>query len=53
MYGCYKCKEFGLEFNRCYKPEEFIEAKTNSRIWVIGLSPAVEKGRTISSKKCY
>lgn len=43
MSKCYKCKEFGLEFNRRYKPEEFIEGKPNSEVWVIGLNPAAKE----------
>lgn len=44
MSTCDKCKDFGLEFNRRYKPEEFIEGKANSEVWIIGLNPAAEEG---------
>lgn len=34
-----KCK---LNFNRKYKPDDFIEGKTNSKIWIIGLNPKAD-----------
>jgi len=42
MKECNKCKAFGLGFKRNYLPQEFIEGKTNSKIWIIGLNPAAE-----------
>ncbi len=44
MYKCNNCQEFGLSFNRRYAPDQFLEGKFNSRIWIIGLNPAVEIG---------
>ncbi|MBC8198141.1 MAG: hypothetical protein H8E60_09675 [Candidatus Marinimicrobia bacterium] len=44
MNNCAKCKEFGLEFNREYKPIDFLEGKHSSEIWVVGLNPAQEEG---------
>jgi len=41
-YTCVKCQEYGLEYVRNYKPEEFIEGKTSSSIWIIGINPARE-----------
>lgn len=41
-YKCDKCKSIGLKFSRNYKPEEFIEGKTSSSIWIIGINPARE-----------
>jgi hypothetical protein len=36
---CNKCNEYQLNFNRKYKPEEFLEGKNDSIIWIIGLNP--------------
>ncbi len=41
--NCSKCKDFGLEFNRNYKPVEFLEGKPSSEIWIIGLNPAEDE----------
>ncbi|MEN0678905.1 hypothetical protein [Plesiomonas shigelloides] len=46
MNICDKCKEFGLRFNRRYKPEEFIEGKLSSEVWIVGLNPAAEEDWT-------
>ena len=35
-----------MEFNRQYKPEEFIEGKVSSDIWIVGLNPAAEEDWT-------
>jgi uracil-DNA glycosylase family 4 len=40
MFVCNKCSELGLKFNRRYKPEDFLEGKPSSKIWIIGLNPA-------------
>lgn len=42
MKECNKCKNYGLIFKRNYSPDEFLEGKTNSKIWIIGLNPAAE-----------
>ena len=42
MYSCNKCKDFGLRFEREYEPTEFIAGKVNSKIWIVGLNPAIE-----------
>lgn len=44
MYKCDRCEEFGISFNRKYKPSDFIEGKLNSYIWIIGLNPGQEEG---------
>jgi len=46
MNQCNKCHEFGIGFNRIYKPAEFIEGKLDSDIWIIGLNPGKEEGWT-------
>jgi len=51
MHNCNKCKEFGLEFNRHYKPNQFIEGKLSSKIWIIGIQPAVDVGWTDEERK--
>lgn len=43
---CDLCKDVGLEFRRPYEPAEFIEGKTNSDIWIVGLNPAADIGWT-------
>jgi hypothetical protein len=44
MHECNKCSEFGFKFERNYLPVEFIEGKANSKVWIIGLNPAMESG---------
>ena len=43
MKICNKCAEYGLKFKRQYNPDEFLEGKPNSLIWIIGLNP--KKGK--------
>jgi len=42
VHVCEKCSQFGLNFEKKYKPEEFIEGKTSSQIWIIGINPSQE-----------
>lgn len=42
MNECRKCEQYGLHFQRGYAPEDFLEGEPCSKIWVIGLNPAVE-----------
>lgn len=42
MKSCKKCEKHGLNFHRRYSPDEFLEGKSNSKIWIIGLNPAVK-----------
>ena len=44
MNRCDKCKDLGLEYKRSYKPEEFIEGKVSSDVWIVGLNPGREEG---------
>ena len=44
MHRCLKCSEYGFEFNRNYKPTEYIEGYANSQVWIIGLNPAIPQG---------
>ena len=46
MNHCDLCKEVGLEFLRPYQPAEFIEGKSNSNVWIVGLNPAADIGWT-------
>lgn len=43
MSTCNKCSKYGLNFNRPYSPEQFLEGHPSSRVWIIGLNP---KGKT-------
>lgn len=43
MKVCNKCAEYGLKFKREYNPDEFLEGKPNSLIWIIGLNPKKDK----------
>lgn len=43
MSVCRKCEQFGLVFDRNYEPEEFLEGKWSSKIWIIGLNPGEDK----------
>jgi uracil-DNA glycosylase len=47
MSDCYKCENYGLHFQRNYQPEEFLEGKKGSRVWIVGLNPAKEPLGTI------
>ena len=38
-YKCSKCKNYGLKYERKYKPSDFLEGKRNSLIWIVGLNP--------------
>lgn len=40
MHTCEKCKSVGLQFERKYKPEEFIEGDPASPIWIVGINPS-------------
>ena len=42
LYRCEKCSNCVFSFARKYKPEEFIEGKTSSSVWIIGINPAQE-----------
>ena len=50
MNRCDLCKEVGLEFSRPYRPEEFLEGKSSSDIWIVGLNPAAEIGWADSTR---
>ena len=41
MHICTKCSDHGFEFNRNYKPTEYIEGYANSQVWIVGLNPAI------------
>lgn len=41
MHDCIKCQQYGLRFKRNYRPVEFIEGKKDSRVWIVGLNPAM------------
>jgi uracil-DNA glycosylase len=43
MHECNKCSEFGFRFKRNYRPVDFIEGKSNSEVWIIGLNPAADQ----------
>lgn len=42
MYVCNKCQAWGLSFKGDYKPEQFLEGKTSSKVWIVGLNPHSE-----------
>lgn len=42
MHECRNCEQYGLRFQRAYGPEEFIEGHRESKVWIIGLNPAVD-----------
>jgi len=42
---CSKCQHLGgYKFEREYAPEDFLEGKRSSEIWIVGLNPATEVG---------
>ena len=43
MFECTICKDYGFRFKRNYEPVEFIEGKTDSLVWIVGLNPAAEQ----------
>ena len=43
-FECSKCKNYGLKYNRKYKPSDFLEGKRNSLIWIVGLNPKGDLG---------
>ena len=53
MEECRKCEEFGLVFRRDYRPDEFIEGSADSKVWVVGLNPAVEPAPEVSALSGY
>ncbi len=40
MPECHRCANHGLNFDRTYAPDEFIEGNRNARVWIIGINPA-------------
>ncbi|MGO8987274.1 MAG: uracil-DNA glycosylase family protein [bacterium] len=52
MKVCNKCAEYGLKFKREYNPDEFLEGKPNSLIWIIGLNPKKDKRFKLPSSLC-
>jgi hypothetical protein len=44
-YKCSKCKNYGLKYERKYKPSDFLEGKRNSLIWIVGLNPKGNLGK--------
>lgn len=44
-YKCSKCKNYGLKYERKYKPSDFLEGKRNSLIWIVGLNPKGNIGK--------
>lgn len=50
MNRCQKCQEYGLEFHRKYKPEEYIEGNPDSKVWIVGLNPAQDSDWTDSKR---
>jgi len=57
MRTCRKCKQWGLEFSRNYRPEEFIEGNPKAPVWLIGINPKNKTGfqdkRTTNDLKRY
>lgn len=53
MQECRKCEQFGLLFRRPYQPDEFIEGSADSKIWIVGLNPAVEPVPEVSALADY
>lgn len=39
MHTCYRCREYGLFFERPCAPTEFLEGRRSSRISIVGLNP--------------
>lgn len=52
MRICNKCAEYGLKFKNQYNPDEFLEGKPNSLIWIIGLNPKKDKRFKFPSTLC-
>jgi hypothetical protein len=42
-YKCSKCKNYGLKYERKYKPSDFLEGKRNSLIWIVKVSAKLYK----------
>ena len=57
LFKCDKCKQYGLYFDRNYSPDQFLEGKANSLIWIIGLNPKGKEGtnddRTLEKLQTY
>jgi len=53
MHECRKCEQFGLSFERNYAPDEFLEGSPQSRIWIVGLNPAIEPNPEVSALQDY
>ena len=56
-FKCSKCKNYGLKYDRKYKPSDFLEGKRNSLIWIVGLNPKGNLGendeRDVTKLKDY
>jgi hypothetical protein len=44
LHGCDRCGAFGLSYCRRYSPEDYVEGRLDSRIWIVGLHPKGEPG---------
>ena len=44
MSECCLCSQSGLCFNRKYAPQDYIEGKRSSLIWIVGLNPKGKLG---------
>jgi len=43
-YGCSKCEEYGLRYDREYEPSDYLEGKRNSLVLLVGLNPKGNPG---------
>ena len=44
-HECPKCENYGLKYNRKYRPSDFLEGKRSSLIWIMGLNPKGNLGQ--------
>jgi hypothetical protein len=50
LFKCEKCRKYGLVFDRDYAPDQFLEGKPDSLIWIVGLNPKGNKKNTNSTE---
>lgn len=51
-YTCERCKHLGgYRFDRRYSPDEFLEGKRSSKVWIVGLNPAWDMGENHDSTR--
>lgn len=53
MHECRKCEQFGLRFERHYRPDDYIVGSAQSPIWIVGLNPADEPRPGLTALREY